>query len=121
MANCWRIPFDDPDRRDNGGPNEAGLFLAKADGSGPKRLAGGPNEITHGVKWSSDGKQLYFTRRDRSGPLFNEKKPAEGRRWSPCAVYAIDVDGKNLRRLTTGKERESIGGNVLFGVGILTQ
>jgi Tol biopolymer transport system component len=119
---AYAVPSDDdPDRRENGGPNEAGLFLAQADGSQPKRLAGGPNELTHGVKWSADSKRLYFTRRDRSGPLFDEKKPAEGRHWGPCAVYTIDVDGKNLRRLTTGKERESVGGNVLFGVGILTE
>jgi len=119
---AYAVPWDDdPDRRENGGLNEAGLFLAQADGTQPKRLVGGPDELTYGVKWSVDGKRIYFSRRDRSGPLFDEKKPAEGRQWGPCAVYAIDVDGKNLRRLTTGKEREYVGGNVLFGVGILTQ
>jgi Tol biopolymer transport system component len=118
---AYAVPSDDPDRRENGGPNEAGLFLAKADGFQPKRLVGGPNELTYGVKWSADSQRLYFTRRDRSGPLFDEKKPAQGRHWGPCGVYAIDVNGKNLRRLTTGKEREFVGGNVLFGVGILTQ
>jgi len=118
---AYAVPSDDPDRRENGGPNEAGLFLAQADGSQPKRLAGGSDEITYGVKWSADGKRLYFTRRDRSGPLSHEKDPTQGRHWGPCAVYAIDVDGKNLRRLTTGKEREYVGGNYLFGLGILTQ
>ena len=117
---AYAIPSDDhPNRRD--GPIEIGLFLAKADGSQPKRLAGGPKEMAYGVKWSADSKRLYFTRRDRSGPLLDEKNPAEGRHWGPCAVYSIDVDGKNLRRLTIGKEREYVGGNVLFGVGILTQ
>jgi Tol biopolymer transport system component len=116
---AYAVPSDDPDLRENGGPNEAGLFLAQADGSQPKRLAGGPNEITYGVKWSVDGKRLYFTRRDRSGPLFDEKDPTQGRHWGPCAVYAIDVDGNNLRRLTTGKEREYVGGNGFFGAGIL--
>jgi tricorn protease-like protein len=30
---AYAVPSDDPDRRENGGPNEAGLFLAQADGS----------------------------------------------------------------------------------------
>jgi Tol biopolymer transport system component len=97
---AYAVPSDDPDRRENGGPNEAGLFLAQADGSQPKRVAGGPSEVTYGVKWSADGRRLYFTRRERSGPLFDEKDPAQGRHWGPCAVYAIDVEGTNLRRLT---------------------
>lgn len=118
---AYAVSSDDRDRGEDGQPSEAGLFLAKVDGSQPKRLAGGPKAITYGVKWSRDSKQLYFTQRDRSGPLFDEKDPAQGRRWGPCAVHAIDVDGKDLRRLTTGKEREYVGGNVLFGVGILTE
>jgi dipeptidyl aminopeptidase/acylaminoacyl peptidase len=120
LAYAVPVPRDDSARRENIGANEVGLFLAQADGSQPKRLAGSPKEMTYGVKWSPDGKRLYFTRRDRSGPLLDEKNPAEGRHWGPCAAYAIDVDGKNLRRLTTGKEREYVGGSYLFGVGILT-
>jgi Tol biopolymer transport system component len=119
----------DPDRRANGKRNaaklflaqaSAGLFLTQADGSQPKRLAGGPDQLVFGVQWSADSKRLFFTRRDRSGPLFNENNPAESRRWGPGAVYAIDVNGKHLRRLTTGKEREYVGGNLLFGMGFLT-
>jgi Tol biopolymer transport system component len=118
---AYAVVPDDGDSDDDEKANEAGLFLAQADGSQPRRLAGGPNEITYGVKWSEDNKRLYFTYRDRSGPLFDEKDPAQGRNWSPCAVYTIDVDGKNRRRLTIGKEREFVGGNALFGVAILTE
>jgi Tol biopolymer transport system component len=117
---AYAVPSDDDDSGDDRKPNQAGLFLAQADGSQPRRLVGGPKEITYGVKWSKDSKRLYFTHRDRSGPLFDERDPAQGRRWSPCAVYAIDVDAKNLRRLTTGKERDFVGGNALFGARFLT-
>jgi dipeptidyl aminopeptidase/acylaminoacyl peptidase len=41
---AYAVPSDDPDRRKNGGRSEAGLFLARADGSRPKRLAGGPSK-----------------------------------------------------------------------------
>jgi Tol biopolymer transport system component len=79
-------------------------------------VAGGPKEIVFGAKWSADGKRLFFTRRDRSGPPLekNAKNPAGGRDWGPCAVYSIDVDGRNLRRVTMGNQREYVGGNFLF-------
>jgi dipeptidyl aminopeptidase/acylaminoacyl peptidase len=118
---AYAVSSPDQDRGEDGKLTETGLFLAQADGSQPKRLVGGPNEITFGVKWSEDNMRLYYTRRDRSGPLFDEKDAAQGRHWGSCAVYAIGVDGKNLRRLTTGKEREYVGGNALFGTGTLTE
>ena len=53
---AYAIPSDDhPNRRD--GPIEIGLFLAKADGSQPKRLAGGPKErpmASSGPRTASD-------------------------------------------------------------------
>ena len=100
-----------------------GLFVARADGSQPRRVAGGPKEIVFGVKWAADGKRLFFTRRDRSGPLLekNQKNPAGGRDWGPCAVYAIDVDGRNLRHVTMGNQREYVGGNFLFAMKMLVR
>jgi Tol biopolymer transport system component len=104
-----------------GAGKEHGLFVAQADGSEPRRLAGGPEEIAFGVKWSSDGKRLFFTRRDRSGPPLpkNEKNPEGGRDRGPCAVYGIDVDGRNPRRVTPDKHRDYVGGNFLFAARML--
>jgi Tol biopolymer transport system component len=102
-------------------PVKGGLFLAQADGSQPKRLAGGPDENIFGVQWSTDGKRLFFTRQDRSGPFLNATNPAGGRGWGACAVYAIDVDGQNLRRVTVAKQSEYIGGNYLFAMLIFAK
>ena len=95
---------------------KGGLFLAQADGSKPKRLAGGPDENIFGVQWSTDGKRLFFTCQDRSGPLLNANNPAGGRGWGACGVYVMDSDGQNLRRVTIANQREYISGNYLFAM-----
>jgi Tol biopolymer transport system component len=102
-------------------PGVDGLLVAGADGSRPKRLAGGRDEICFGVRWSQGGKHLYFTRRDRSGPPLEKdiKNPEGGRDWGPSAVYSINVDDQKLRRVTPGKEREYVGGNFLFAMRTL--
>jgi Tol biopolymer transport system component/outer membrane lipoprotein-sorting protein len=96
-------------------PEECGLFVARADGSERKRLAGGPEEIIFGIKWSADGKRLFFTRRGRGKTVEGgDKKPARIAP-PPSAIYVIDIDGRNLRRVTAAKGPEYLGGNFLFG------
>ena len=102
----------------------AGLYVAKADGTEPKRLAGGPNEITLNPEWSRDSKQIFFTwmagikhmeveqilEREAAGlnEIDNSERPA------PSAVHVIDLDGKNLRRITNADTMEYSGGSLLY-------
>ena len=83
------------------GETGLGLYVARADGSEPKRIAGGgpdPAEITAGVQWSADGKRLFFSRG-------SDKVGAE----PGYAIHVIDSDGRNLRQVSDGKESEYLG------------
>ncbi len=77
-----------------GGRPPCCLFVARADGSDPRRVLCGPDEITLGPIWAHSGKQLFFTQR------------VSGRF---AAVHSIDVDGKNLRCLSKGNDPEWLG------------
>ena len=92
----------------------AGLFVAQADGSESKKVFGGPREITFGVQWSLDGKRLFFTRRGHERVVEEEGKKPQSIGGFPSAVYVIEIDRRNLRRVTTGKEPEYLGGTALF-------
>jgi TolB protein len=86
-------------------PSE-GLFLAKSDGSQPRRLVGGGSG-GFGLRWSADGMRLFFSR--VNAPKMIDEK-------SQLGVYVIDVDGQNLRRVTAEDERAYLGGNLLFAM-----
>ena len=86
---------------------EAGLFLAQADGSEPKRLAGGPDDILFGVQWSADGRRIFYTRQGRM-PI------GAAMVYSPPAIHSIDIDGLDPRKLTTGDEPEYLGGSYFW-------
>jgi WD40 repeat protein len=80
----------------------AGLYLARADGSQPRRLAGGPGEITFGVQWSADGKLLFFTRR----PMPPPPTEREVRRASPfIQAVVLSPDGRRVATATAGAIR----------------
>ena len=77
------------------------LFVARADGSNPKRVVCGPDEIALGPKWSHNGKQLFFTQR------------VGGR---VAAVHVIGSDGENLRCLSKDNNPEWLGNAFLAQV-----
>ena len=81
----------------------AGWHIARADGSNARRLRNiAENESILGPKWSADGKRLFFMRKLKDEPV---------------AVYAIDADGRNTRRVTAGDAPEYLGGTcVLAGI-----
>jgi Tol biopolymer transport system component len=64
--------------------------------------------------WSPDGNQVSFTLRST--------QPAEGGRLPPADVYAIGVDGQNLRRLITPEQPGEVNQDAMWmpdGSGIL--
>ena len=77
-----------------------GLFVARADGSDPRRISGGAAVILGPAHWSPDGKRLFFTRQVEGGTL---------------AVHAIDVDGRNPRKLSAVNTPEYLGGSFIWG------
>lgn len=90
----------------------AGLFLARADGSEPKRLAGGGEDVTFSVQWSTDGKRLFFA---------GELKDKDNEKLPRCAIRSIDIDGRNPRRVTSEKRPEYLGACYLFAPFHLTR
>jgi internalin A len=80
--------------------DRAGLYVARADGSEPRRLRGADEAhvILGPAQWAPDGKRLFFTQM--------AKKAA--------AVYVIDVDGRNGRRITPGNTQEYLGGTFVL-------
>ena len=108
------------------------LYLANADGSGVKKLLSRPQTDEFNANWSPSGKQIVFqtgpsdgsnfdiwtvnedgtgakavlegATNDRAPQFCDEQTVVFTRQLSPTSsdVYAIGVDGENLRRLTTG-------------------
>ena len=81
---------------DNISPSLQTLFVMNADGSGRHRLplpAGGERRASNYLPaWSPDGSRFAFTR-----SVSNARSPS-GRR---VDVYLVDVNARNVRRLTT--------------------
>jgi hypothetical protein len=85
----------------------AGLYVARADGSMPRRLRTcAAAETFLAPQWSADGKRLFFTR------TIQKSERERG-----AAVYAIDIDGRNYHRVTAGDTVEYLGGS--FGICML--
>ena len=101
---------------------KAGLFVAQSDGSQPRLLAGGSEQITLGVRWSSDSKQLFFTRRQmekevNKDKIFDKGPPTKTPALpSALGVYVVDLNGQNLRRLSPETQREYVGANYVFAM-----
>ena len=81
------------------------LYVARADGSQTKQLRRS-REVLFGPQWSADGKRLFFTRQLES---------------EPAAVYAIDIDGRNYRRVTSGDSAEYLGGTVTIANWLMSR
>ena len=99
-------------RGDREEPEPGGLFVARADGSHPKRIAKlgkeGFSKTEPGflhlfsVQWSSDSKRLFFS---RIGQRDNDVEKTV----RPWMVYVIDADGRNLRQVTAADTPEFLG------------
>ena len=93
------------------------IYVCDADGSEVKQLSTladrrtetAPGAVTEAlflpVRWSADGKRLYFNRPTLDGDLA-KKSP----------LYVIDADGKNEKELTKGGDIDLLGGAGFFVV-----
>ncbi len=68
------------------------IYIMNADGSNVKQLTNGP-EDDYNPAWSPNGKQIAFNRE------VWEQKDGKWERRS-CAIYVMDADGSNVKRLT---------------------
>jgi Tol biopolymer transport system component len=76
-----------------GGAQTAAIYTVNADGSGEKLMAGGPRETDTAPAWSPDGSRLAFVRASTGAVTL------------PGDIFLVNVDGSNLRRLTTTSGR----------------
>lgn len=90
----------------------------------------GPSAMAYKVAFSPDGKRMLTTSGSTTR-LCDVESGSEIRAFekvapitappAPSAVYVIDIDGQNLRRVTTGNQREYLGGNYFFAMQALVQ
>lgn len=78
--------------------DERGIFVANADGSDAVRLTEGANDAW--PSWSPDGTRILFSS-TRYDPSIPPCEPAGLDATCPTDIYAVEVDGSNVRRLTT--------------------
>jgi TolB protein len=70
------------------------IYVANADGSNIKRLTDGNRRQHAAPAWSPDGTQIAFESNRHQAVIVGSTPVAE------YEIFAIDVDGSNLRRLT---------------------
>jgi len=75
-------------------PGHVQLFVLPAEGGTPRALTDGPFDVRGTPQWSRDGRTIYFSS--------NRREEAE---YEPLDtdVYAVDVESRELTRLTTRK------------------
>ena len=78
--------------------DERGIFVANADGSDAVRLTEGANDAW--PSWSPDGTTILFSS-SRYDPSIEPCEPAGADATCPTDLYAVDVDGSNITRLTS--------------------
>lgn len=76
---------------------ERGIFVANPDGSGAVRVTGGANDGW--PSWSPDGSMILFSS-TRYDPSIEPCEPTGADATCPTDIYAVDVDGSNVTRLT---------------------
>jgi TolB protein len=77
----------DSGKRDRGGNSQSTIFIMDADGKNPRPLITRANRPA----WSPDGQKIVF--------VSNQDGNDE--------IYMIDVDGKNLKRLTMNRYQDT--------------
>jgi TolB protein len=82
------------------------IHIADADGSNAKQLTKEEKIFDFGARWSADGKRIYFTR----------MVDGEGGPPKSAAIYVMDADGKNAKKLSKGDGMNLLGGAALFFV-----
>jgi hypothetical protein len=78
--------------------DERGIFVADPDGSDAVRLTEGANDAW--PSWSPDGTRILFSS-TRYDPSIPPCEPAGSDATCPTDLYAVEVDGSNVTRLTT--------------------
>jgi len=84
------------------------IFIMNADGGNVRQLTESPSAEDQYPAWSSDGKQIAFTRN------FWEQKGGEWVQKS-WAIYVINADGSDLRRLGEEVQCRKVGENTSSG------
>ena len=74
------------------------IYVMDADGANPQRLTNNDFYDAH-PSWSPDGKRIVFSS-DRDGHFIGEFGITS-------EIYVMDADGKNTRRLTNNRKRDS--------------
>jgi beta-lactamase regulating signal transducer with metallopeptidase domain/roadblock/LC7 domain-containing protein len=85
---------------DPNGDKIGNIVISNADGSQPKQLTNLHGMGPIGLQWSSDGRQIYFTR-----PV-----SPDAARTVNYQIYAMEADGSHMRALTTGDAPDYLGG-----------
>jgi Tol biopolymer transport system component len=78
------------------------IHVCNADGSGPKQVVTGDAQFELAPRWSADGKRIFF----------NRMKPEAGPK--NIALFVMDADGKNEKRLSKEDGSDILGGSPLF-------
>ena len=81
------------------GDKIANILVGNADGSQPKQLTRFSEQGPVGLEWSSDGRQIYFTRPNASDPAGAVN----------YTIYAMDADGSRMQALTKGDAPDYLG------------
>jgi Tol biopolymer transport system component len=81
------------------GNKTGNIVVSNGDGSQPKQLTSLHDMGPVGLQWSSDGRQIYFTR-----PTSPDTARAVN-----YVIYAIDVDGSHMQALTSGDAPDCLG------------
>jgi beta-lactamase regulating signal transducer with metallopeptidase domain len=81
------------------GDKTANILVSNADGSQPQQLTRFNEQGPVGLQWSSDGRQIYFTRPNASDPAGAVN----------YTIYAMDADGSRMQALTKGDAPDYLG------------